>query len=168
MSITSKLAWFLVGFFSALAVNAQPVYSSEFNFKYGIGVLLPTDSVSQVKHFSAEVVDPVSKHVKQKAGLGLWADPHSKRSSAGYLSYSLGIRAEPSIFYLESFWGVSLISNTDGRLSLPFNFTQDFGVGLRDSEGRLVGANYKHFSNAGLKTPNHGRDFVSIQVGFPI
>lgn len=150
-------------------VDVPTVKANEFQFKYGIGIELPRTYTAEVKHFSFEYSMRLGELFRHKGAIGLWADAHDDRSSAGYASYSVGVRVEPAFLFLESYWGVSYVTHQDGRISLSFpNFVQDLGVGFRDSKGRTLGFNYKHFSNAGLKSPNRGRDFITIHVGFPL
>ena len=104
-----------------------------------------------------------------KYEFGGWVDNvSSDRKSAGYASASLGIEPKFSDwFYINSFWGVALITNTDTQLSTPYEFMQDLGVGVKDSRGVRIGTGYKHISNAGIKQPNRGRDFLFINLQIP-
>lgn len=145
--------------------------AGDLTFKYGVGVGLPEQgSIAEVKLFELGYQVPLTEVIHHKLGVGVWADSRNsdQRKSAGYGSYSLGVRVEPGGFYAESFWGVAGITHTDQLLSSVFEFTQDFAVGAQDRKGRFIGVSYKHFSNAGITLPNRGRDFVIINVGFPI
>ena len=158
--------------FLGILTATQALAGGDFTFKYGLGFGLPQQKgVAEVKLFEVGYQRPLTSVLHHKFGLGLWADTRTgdgKRKSAGYTSYSLGVRVEPGPFYLESYWGVALITGTDSLLSTLFEFTGDLAVGARDSKGRFLGVSYKHFSNAGIKNPNRGRDFFLVNVGFPV
>ena len=141
-------------------------YAEGIDLKYGLGVALPDENSAAVKYFGFsynwEFAYPT---LQQKVELGIWADSNTSRASSVFGAYSVGLRVQPSIFYLESYWGVAFITGLDRRLSSPVQFTQDLGVGVQDKSGRYLGVTWKHISNAGLTQPNRGRDFILIQVG---
>jgi hypothetical protein len=59
--------------------------------------------------------------------------------------------------------GASLISNTSELLSTPFEFYEQFLI-ERHVRGLDLGLSYRHWSNAGIKTPNVGMNFIGVQV----
>ena len=59
--------------------------------------------------------------------------------------------------------GPSWISNPDSELSSHLQFDTEFGFGLQSDKAE-IGLIWKHFSNAGLKLPNQGRDFLGLQL----
>lgn len=98
----------------------------------------------------------------------MWADDNPRRSSSGFLGYSVGLRVKAQYIYVESLWGICGISHPDNTfLSGNFQFMQDLGIGFIDELGRSIGISYKHISNAGIQIPNKGRDALQIQVGIP-
>lgn len=152
----------LIAFLTITAARAN----EQLDLKYGLGVFTEDAKPGLVKYFGLSYTnDFMYKPLSQRAELGVWADANSARSSSGIFSYMLGLQVKPSIFYLESFWGMAMITNTDARLSTNFQFAHDLGVGLKDNQGRYLGVTWKHISNAGIQQPNQGRDFILIQVG---
>lgn len=155
-----------------LFASTTSAFAGDMTFKYGIGVFLKdANSAVEVKFFSLGYQSPIWNLFRQKVELGLWADTRTgegHRHSSGFASYSLGVSVEGGRFYASSFWGGSYITHTDSLLSTNFEFAQDLSVGLKDDAGRALGVTYKHFSNAGIKLPNKGRDFFVIDVRVPI
>lgn len=59
--------------------------------------------------------------------------------------------------------GASLISNTDARLATNFEFYEQ--LLLQQRFGSFdVAVSYRHWSNADLKEPNLGMDFIGLQM----
>lgn len=59
--------------------------------------------------------------------------------------------------------GGSLISHTNDRVSTPFEFYEQ--VMLRYlTQGTEMAVSYRHWSNADMKAPNLGMDFIGVQV----
>ena len=109
--------------------------------------------------------------LRHEAELSAWDVPKAKNLiEAGY---SPVIRLEHplaggSIFFVEGSIGVRLLSHTrvapDHRLSTAFQFSDQVGMGIqwgRDAQSTL-GLRYQHLSNAGIKNPNPGMDFVRL------
>lgn len=80
---------------------------------------------------------------------------------------SIGLSIENSGHYTKVFFGPSIVSHTDERLSIPFEFNADFEFGFQDSRGVGMGIGFKHMSSAGLGSPNLGRDFLYLQISLP-
>ena len=71
-------------------------------------------------------------------------------------------------FFVEASIGVRLLSHTrispTRTLSTAFQFSDQLGLGVqwgRDARSTL-GVRYQHISNAGIKKPNPGMDFVLL------
>lgn len=137
--------------------------------RFGVGVgVTGSNSHSEVKIGSIAYTAPLLYLFRSKAELGVWTDANSEdagRTGSYFGSYSIGMRIEPSILYAEYYLGLAGITKTDAYLSTHYQFSQDLGIGLKDNIGRFIGLNYKHLSNAGIKHPNKGRDFVALTVG---
>jgi hypothetical protein len=58
--------------------------------------------------------------------------------------------------------GAGIIGAPDAALSTTFQFTEEVTVGYD-----VVGLGFKHFSNAGIKEPNQGRDYFFVNLAFP-
>lgn len=59
--------------------------------------------------------------------------------------------------------GASLISNTGGRLATNFEFYEQLMVQQRIANVDIA-VSYRHWSNADLKEPNLGMDFIGLQM----
>lgn len=87
------------------------------------------------------------------------------RKGAAVAKAQLGVKpGQTSGVYGFAFTGPCLITATDSVLSTNFQFATDVGVGIRDSE-TFVSVGYSHISNAGIKLPNRGRDFILFSLG---
>lgn len=140
-------------------------FSQVIGFKEGVGI---TNSLNgNIGIFSVSYEDKYNNIAMQKTELGLWTDSIKNHSGSGYGAYSLGIKVKPDSFYLEAYLGGAFITNTDKLLSTHFEFMHDLGFGLQ-SKRKSIGLNFKHLSNAGIKKPNIGRNFLQISVKFPL
>lgn len=59
--------------------------------------------------------------------------------------------------------GASLISNTGGRLATNFEFYEQLMLQQRIANVDIA-VSYRHWSNADLKEPNLGMDFIGLQM----
>jgi hypothetical protein len=140
-------------------------------FKYGLGFGVPQQvDVSEVKYISLGHSYSLNNTFRLKGDLGAWFDGSNNPSShgSGFGSLSLGIRVTPGYFYVDNYFGIAYLTNTDLILGIPFEFTEELGIGVKDNEGRSVGVEYRHFSNAGISSINHGRDFFLINIGIEL
>ncbi|MEN9658431.1 MAG: hypothetical protein RL571_1896 [Pseudomonadota bacterium] len=75
-------------------------------------------------------------------------------------------------WFVEAGVGGHLFSRTDyakrGPFSTAFQFGEQFGAGVRFGEqsAQDLTLMYQHHSNADIKTPNYGADFVVLRYGF--
>jgi hypothetical protein len=90
------------------------------------------------------------------------------RKGSSLAKLQLGVTPGPNVgtFGL-AYTGPCFISNPDNQLSTRLQFCTDFGIGIRD-ENTFIAVTYSHISNAGIKLPNRGRDFVTMEVGFSL
>lgn len=98
--------------------------------------------------------------------LGGYVDNNGNgRKGAALAKFAIGITpGRSSGIFGKAFTGPCFITTTDRLLGSNYQFCTDFGVGLRDQE-TLLGITYSHISNAGLKSPNRGRDFIVMEAG---
>lgn len=90
------------------------------------------------------------------------------RSSAAMGKLQIGVKPGPATgLYGYGFFGPCLISAADTQLGSNYQFATDVGLGIRDSM-TFMNIGYGHISNAGLKLPNHGRDYMLFSVGISI
>ena len=137
---------------------------------YGVGIMHSAKySPAEVKVFSLGYNEDLFGPLVRKYEIGLWADQISEnRKSSGFASYSYGVKVEPSIFYIESDWGVGFITNRDSYLGGNFpQFFQDLFVGVKDFRDTKIGLNYKHISSASIYAPNRGRDLLTLRLQLP-
>lgn len=90
------------------------------------------------------------------------------RKGAGVGKLQFGVKPGPYTgLYGKAFGGPCLITATDVRLGSFYQFCTDVGIGVRDRDS-FVGIGYSHISNAGLKLPNSGRDYVVFEMGISL
>ena len=71
--------------------------------------------------------------------------------------------------FVENYFGPCYLTKTADKLTGHFQFSTHIGFGWRDPKTRNeLGLNWKHFSNAGIKKPNIGRDLIMLSMGFGI
>ena len=118
------------------------------------------------KFFTIGYTDKLSDIFDYQIESGGWKTSYKGERNSLYTSYQIGIKTD-TIFYGRFFTGPALISTTDQRLSSVFQFKHDLGVGFKDKRNVGIGINYSHVSNANLKLPNLGRDFIQLRVEIP-
>lgn len=64
--------------------------------------------------------------------------------------------------------GPSWVQNPDSKLSGHFQFNPVFGIGMTDSASRTLMLEWSHWSNAGWKLPNLGRDIICLTASVPL
>ncbi|MGL4604574.1 MAG: acyloxyacyl hydrolase [Iodobacter sp.] len=108
-------------------------------------------------------------------GMGLW---HGDEINTGELFVTPALRYEwapadnGAQFFIEAGAGGHLFSRTDyakrGAFSTAFQFGEQLGAGVRFGEKRDQDLTllYQHHSNADIKTPNYGADFIVLRYGF--
>lgn len=167
-NIISSFFYVLFSLTFILLISSK-ICRAEIFSRYGIGVY------NSAKYNRAEVkvislgYQKDSKILLYQIEGGYWSDSiiSDNRKGSFFGNLSSGIRVTPNSFYVESLWGISLISTLDSMLGGHFQFNQDLGLGVLDKKGKSIGVNYKHMSSAGLYRPNLGRDFFTIKVVIP-
>ncbi|MCE9560163.1 MAG: acyloxyacyl hydrolase, partial [Armatimonadetes bacterium] len=82
--------------------------------------------------------------------------------------YELGLSGTTRAFW-EAGWGIQYVNSLSLDIDLKYNSTPTLGVGLLlpDGEGEwIVEARYLHMSNAGMRLPNQGQNWIQLLVGF--
>lgn len=118
------------------------------------------------KYFTVGYTDNLTDILNYQLEVGGWRTNIQSEQSSFYSSYQVGFVAG-SPLYARGFTGIAAITQTDSRLSSPFQFKHDVGVGIKNKRNVGIGVNYSHVSNAGLKLPNLGRDFIQLRVELP-
>lgn len=97
--------------------------------------------------------------------LGGYTEAMEGRKAAVFGKAQVGVKPGPETgLYGYAFFGPCLISATDTQLATNFQFATDLGFGIRDRYTFMT-VGYAHISNAGIKTPNKGRDYVLFGMG---
>lgn len=161
---------FLVGLlmFTTVLLSPSTVYGGTM-LRYGVGILGSAEyGTTETKIFSVGYEEDILGIFITQWELGLFTDQGGHgRSSSGFGNVSLGVEVNPGYFVLRSLWGIGGITTPDSMLGGLFEFNQDLFLGVRDDKNKMIGLNYKHISSAGIYSPNHGRDFITVQVEVP-
>jgi len=108
-------------------------------------------------------------------GGGTWRVPDLAGTTQRFDLHATPIwRADFARTYIEGGIGLYLLSHTINNdvthMSTSFEFGSHVGAGLRLGERRetRVGIALQHLSNAGIKEPNSGVNFVLLSASFPL
>lgn len=147
--------------------------AADINLKYGVGFgMTGMANLSEVKFLSLGYQSDIPSSIfRAKFDIGAWFDSRENdtlRKSSLFLSPAIGLRVEPGWFYVENYLGIAYVDKPDSQLGIPFEFTEEFGFGVKDKRGRSTGIQWKHFSNAGIHPVNKGRDFFLVNIGMPL
>lgn len=94
----------------------------------------------------------------QELNIGGWGGGEYVSSVAG-IAQGLRIPFGATLFEVST--GGSYVSETSRRLSTEFEFYEQF-VLRRDIAGTNLALSYRHWSNAGIRYPNRGMDFIGF------
>lgn len=102
-----------------------------------------------------------------KPEVGYFLDTQNHAASSYWVGMPLLLEvASPYGTFVRMGFGPSYIKTVDHvQLGSHLEFDIEGGIGMKD-KGLSLGLFYKHFSNAGFKQPNMGRDFITIQAQF--
>lgn len=140
---------------SQLSGNLYAEFGPDLNF-----------STYSHKYFTIGYTDSLTEVFDFQVEAGGWKTTYQGENSSLYTAYQFGIKTDTP-FYARFFTGPALISATDQRLSSALQFKHDIGIGFKDKRNVGIGVNYSHVSNANLKLPNLGRDFIQLRVEVP-
>jgi hypothetical protein len=108
-------------------------------------------------------------------GGGIWRVPDFAGTTQRFDVHATPVwRSDFARTYVEGGIGVYLLSHTINNdtthMSTSFEFGSHIGAGLRLGERRetRVGVALQHLSNAGIKEPNSGVNFVLLNASFPL
>lgn len=122
------------------------------------------ESLAETKFVNIGHRDDLAIGLSYQYEFGGWVDVAGKgRRSSAYVAYQVGVEAGESTL-ARVMVGPALITHPDVYLGGPFEFTEDFFLGLRGKNGNIVGVKYKHFSSGGLYQPNVGRDLLGVEA----
>lgn len=155
------LCWVgLIAFLGVISAKAD-----DYSFKFGVGQN-EGEYTRAIKIFSLRAEGRVLGPIYDAREAGFWADTLGDgRRNAAFGKYQLGIKPGPDVgIYGKAFLGAQLQSSIDTRLGGYFQFSEDFGIGIRD-EISFIEIGYGHVSSAGIYEPNRGRDFLTLSLG---
>jgi len=108
-------------------------------------------------------------------GGGIWRVPDLAGTTRRFDLHATPVwRADYARTYVEAGIGAYLLSHTINNdtthMSTSFEFGSHLGAGLRIGERRdiRVGIALQHLSNAGIKEPNSGVNFLLVNASFPL
>ncbi len=90
---------------------------------------------------------------------GGWSGDHK----ASVVGVARGLQWDRENLYARVSVGASLISETSEMLSTAFQFYEQVMV-RRQFGNHGIALSYRHWSNAYIKRPNHGMDFLGIEL----
>lgn len=145
--------------FIGLSANAESYINS------GLGLSTGPNSVGLL---SVGYQEKVLGSIYKQFEAGFWTDSNGfGRNGSGFGAASLGLEVLNGILIVKSSLGVSAITSPDSMLGGWFQFTEDAFIGVHDGNGNIISVGYKHFSSAGIYTPNKGRDFILLHAEIP-
>jgi hypothetical protein len=97
---------------------------------------------------------------------GYFLDISGQGLSSMWAAPLFGVRAVSQVGpILHLAVGPGYLQNPDNILGGHFQFSLEGGIGIVDSHFGIQ-AVWKHLSSAGFEMPNHGRDFIALQVSY--
>lgn len=103
-------------------------------------------------------------YFESQLALGGWIDSGERTE---YASMALGWATRRKEGVVMGYTlGPSLITRTGPLLGSLWQLYHSFNVGVVDRRGVCISIYWKHFSNAGLKRPNKGRNFIGLGVRY--
>lgn len=151
-----------------LALIAAPCRADEAFLGYGVGIFGDADQyIGQNKFGELGYRSFLWDGIYWQFKGGFWgegsADP--TRNAGFWVSSGPGLEIDLQPVEIRSGWSLAAISSPDSQLGSRFpQFNGELYLGLRDRKGDGIGAQYEHISCASFCTPNHGRDFLILQL----
>jgi hypothetical protein len=157
--------------FIILAMAATPAMASELYLDAGLGAFSTEgDTLSQVKFARVGVQGEILQALVQRFNVGGWLDQRGAGyTDSAFAGYQLGFDVRNDALEMAIFSGPTYISSSDVALGGNFQFNETIYVGIHDPKSDdSIGMAYNHFSSAGLEMPNLGKDFVCLEIKFPL
>jgi hypothetical protein len=139
--------------------------------QWGVGVAHPSKSganPSRIKNIELGLERAYSKF-NARVGMGGWTDKtnYEGAKNALYVQYLGGLETRRTEgLFVAYFIGPAYITSPDSLLGSHLQISQQFHIGLKDSRGVGISIFISHLSNAGLKSPNQGRNFAGVGARF--
>ena len=122
-------------------------------------------------YYQLQKLEPHNLHVLVEASLGYWSTDEGPIYDIATTPVFRYARSRNSGPYLEAAIGLHFLSDThikpDVTLSTHFQFGDHIGVGVRRDKYD-VGIRLQHLSNAGLRNPNPGINFVLLRLAYEL
>ena len=141
-----------------------PCMADTLNVNYGLGVL--KNDTSTVGFLSIGHQRALYDSLHSRFEGGVWTDSYSNRHSSPFSDISLGLHVDNNSVYAESYHGIGFIMVPDSMLGGPFQFFHSLGVGMVGTNKSMLGVEFRHISSGGIYTPNQGRNFFTMKLGF--
>jgi len=133
---------------------AVPSFADNFSFRSAIGIGRSKKSALYSLNFE-KVFD---ERFHYRLDVGFWSDTRPNQRGSFFTSFLLGkTLGNYKVFHGGMDVGLVAMSSPDSVLSSAFEFTEELSIGYKEFE---IG--YKHISNAGITTPNLGRDYLFL------
>ena len=149
-----------IGLILALLFSALAHGADQIAFKTGVGTT--TDTKSAV--YSIGFENKIQGDSFYKLDFGAWTDNEATHQSAPFFSPVVGYHlGDADGFSFNPVFGILIMGYPDSVLGSPFNFTEELAIGYKH-----VSIGWKHISNGGTASPNKGRDYLFLNIGFPL
>lgn len=145
---------------------ASPCYAGSWYAQWGAGIMAPEqDSLGEIKYVefgSRQVGDNFVRQI----GIGGWVDGTKKEGvqNSQYFQWLWGVEVENRGRRVSYLVGPAVIVKTDSLMGSWYHVSHELSYGWVDEH--FIGIVLKHYSNAGLKRPNVGRNFIGLKVEF--
>ena len=165
MSEKARIVLYTVLIVVLCILGSRHALSDEFSIRGGAAIVEGSTNGGS-KTFGLRYGTPLISGIEVAGELGGYVDNLGHgRKGAALAKLQLGVTPGPETgTFGSAFTGLCGITGVDSQLGTHNQFCTDFGVGIRDKETFII-ITYSHISNAGIKMPNHGRDFIVMGTG---
>ena len=122
-------------------------------------------------YYALQKLAPHNIHVLLEASLGYWSTDEGPIWDIAMTPVFRYARSRTSGPYVEGAIGLHFLTDThikpDVTLSTHFQFGDHIGVGIRRGKYDM-GLRLQHLSNAGLRNPNPGVNFLLLRVAYEL
>jgi len=160
-------------FAAALLVMAFAARAADgFSLELGLGDRdVSALRVGVHSYYQLQKLEPHNVHVLLEASLGYWSTDEGPIYDIAMTPVFRYARSRNSGPYLEAAIGLHFLTDThikpDVTLSTHFQFGDHIGFGVRRDKYDL-GIRLQHLSNAGLRNPNPGINFVLLCLAYEL
>ena len=139
-------------------------WADSLYFKIGPTLNIPNGAAN--KMFSLGLSESITSLWDYQFEVGTFTN--LTNGSLLYWSLEVGPTLDFGAFYTKFLTGPAMISYTNQYLNTAVQISSDLEMGLKDRRDITMGLGYKHFSNAGITSPNLGRDFLYLKLSIPL